>query len=150
MKFIILTFTAIGLMSCSLLPGDKDIAESEVPSVVKNAFASKYADAKEVDWEMRDKDFEVDFEINNVDYALLINSSGEILMQKEEITKEDLPDAVTSGINANFSDLQLDEVEKIEKDGAVYYQVEFDSTFKDKEVVFAANGQEEKSFSYWD
>lgn len=137
-------------MSCTLLPGDKDIAESEVPSVVKNAFASEYPEAKEVDWEMKGEDYEVDFEVNNVDFALLIDGSGNIIMSKEEITKEDLPTAVTSGISKNFADLELDEVQKVEKDGKTYYQVEFDDTFRDKEVVFTANGQEDKSFSYWD
>ena len=137
-------------MSCTLLPGDKDIAESEVPSVVKNAFASEYPEAKEVDWEMKGEDYEVDFEVDNVDYALLIDGSGNIIMSKEEITKEDLPAAVTSGISKNFADLELDEVQKVEKDGKTYYQVEFDGTFRDQEVVFTANGQEDKSFSYWD
>lgn len=145
-----LIIVAIGLMSCSLLPGDKDIAASEVPSVVKNAFASEYPDAKDVDWEMKGKDYEVDFEIENVDYALLINSSGEIIMQKEDIFPEDLPEAVTAAINRDFADLELDNVDKVEKDGKVYYQVEFDRTFRDKEVVFSANGQEDNSFSYWD
>ncbi len=145
-----LVIGVIGLMSCTLLPGDKDIAESEVPSVVKNAFASEYPEAKEVDWEMKGEDYEVDFEVNNVDFALLIDGSGNIIMSKEEITKEDLPAAVTSGISKNFADLELDEVQKVEKDGKTYYQVEFDDTFRDKEVVFTANGQEDKSFSYWD
>ena len=137
-------------MSCTLLPGDKDIAESEVPSVVKNAFASEYPEAKEVDWEMKGEDYEVDFEVNNVDFALLIDGSGNIIMSKEEITKEDLPTAVTSGISKNFADLELDEVQKVEKDGKTFYQVEFDGMIRDKEVVFTANGQQDNSISFWD
>ncbi len=150
MRYIALTIAVVGLMSCSFLPGDRDIAESEVPSVVRNAFSSEYPNAKDIDWEMKGEDYEVDFEVENVDHSVLLNSSGKIIMQKEDITREDLPEAVMAGINSEFANLKLDGAERVEKDGKTFYQVELDGTFRDKEVIFTADGKQDKSFSFWD
>ena len=46
------------------------------------------------------------------------------------------------------------DVEAVEKEGAVFYQVELDGKglkgLKDKKLVFGADGKEANSFTYWD
>ena len=150
MRYLMLTITAIGLMSCSFLPGDKDVAPNDVPSVVKNTLSNAFPDAMDVDWEMKKDDYEADFEVDNVDYSVLITTTGDIVMQKHDIALAELPEAVKANVAKDFKDRELEDVEKVEKEGTVYYQVDLDGTFTDKELVYTANGEQADNVSYWD
>src|SRR5690606_7382311 len=94
MKLLASTIVAFSMMGCSLV--DNDIPASKVPSVVKNAFEQQYANAVDIDWEKKKDNFEVDFEIANVDYAALYNKQGQLMMTKEDISTRQLPTAVRS------------------------------------------------------
>lgn len=150
MKYLILAISAISLMSCSLLPGGEEIAETDVPSVVKNTFGNTFPQATEVEWETNQNNFEADFEVNNVDYSVVIDTTGNIVRQKHDITLKELPEAVTATIDHEFEDGKAEDAEKVEKDGEIYYQVEIDKFFNDEEVVFTADGQKATNFNYWD
>src|SRR5690606_31729358 len=106
--------------------------------------------ATEVEWETNQNNFEADFEVANVDYSAIIDTAGNIVMQKQDITTEELPEAVTATIGREFKDNEVSDAEKVEKNGEIYYQVEIDKTFSDDEVVFTADGQKATDFKYWD
>ena len=148
MKLLASSILALSLAGCSLV--DNDIPASKVPSVVKNAFEQQYADAVDVEWEKRKDNFEVDFEIANVDYAVLYNPEGQFLMAKKDIAETELPAPVAEKIALDHPDHYIDDVETIEVNGRVLYQVELEGSVRDRKVVYTADGQEETSFSYWD
>lgn len=129
---------------------DNDIPAAKVPSVVKNAFEQQYTNAVDVEWEKSKKNFEVDFEIANVDYTALYHPEGRLIMAKHDISKIELPSAVAEKIAMDFADYFIDDVDRIEIDGTVLYQVELEGSVRDRKVVYTAEGQEEKTFSYWD
>lgn len=148
MKLLASSILALSLAGCSLV--DNDIPASKVPSVVKNAFEQQYTNAVDVEWEKRKGNFEVDFEVTNVDYAAVYNQEGQLLMAKRDIPYSELPAAVANKIALDFPDHYIDDVDKIEIDGGVLYQVELEGSIRDRKLVYNADGQEDKSFSYWD
>ena len=148
MKLLASSILALSLAGCSLV--DNDIPASKVPSVVKNAFEQQYTNAMDVEWEKNKKNFKVEFEITNVDHALLYNPEGQLLMGKQDIPVAELPAPVAEKIALDYPDHHIDDVEKIEVDGRVLYQVELDGSVRDRKLVYTADGQEETTFSYWD
>lgn len=150
MKAFILSLCSSALLfsSCS----SQGIASSKVPSVVHNTLKAKYPIANNVDWEKYGNVYEAELDINDsVEISVRIDDSGNLLMQKQDVPNNDLSTGIKTVIQDHYKDHRLNEVEKIEKNGAVYYQVELKGKGK-KEVnlVFSADGREEKSISYWD
>jgi|SRR5690606_7099479 len=148
MKLLASTILALSLAGCSLV--DNDIPASKVPSVVKNAFEQQYANAVDVEWEKRKDNFEVDFEVANVDYSARYNSQGQLLMTKQDIPETELPAAVAEKIAQDYPDYYIDDVDRVEVDGRVRYQVELEGSARDRKLVYTSDGQEDTTFNYWD
>jgi uncharacterized membrane protein YkoI len=148
MKLLASTILALSIAGCSLV--DNDIPASKVPSVVKNAFEQQYANAVDVEWEKKKDNFEVDFEIANVDYSARYNSQGQLQMAKQDIPETELPAAIKEKIAADYPGHYIDDVDKVEANGRTLYQVELEGSARDRKIVYTADGQEETSFSYWD
>lgn len=147
MKYLTLSILALFLMSCSLF--DQDIPASKVPSVVKNTLSTEFPDAYDIDWEKKKGDYEADFEIKDVDHSALFNAKGELLMSKMDIRSSELPAAVTEKIAQDYADYHIDDAEKVDVKGRTLYQVELDGRPRDLDVVYTAEGQEDKDFKYW-
>ena len=143
-------FLFVTAMSLSLMACGQNISATDVPSLVLNAFKAKFVSAVDIEWEKKKNYYEADFEIGTTDHEVQINQAGNILLHKQKISTLDLPKVITDQITAKFKDFKLDEADKLEKDGKVYYQVELDKRFTEKRMVFAENGEETKSISYWD
>ncbi|MEX2594654.1 MAG: PepSY-like domain-containing protein [Anditalea sp.] len=148
MKYLALTITAIGLMSCSLL--DEDIQTSKVPSLVRNSFSQEFTNAIDVEWEKKKGNYEVDFEIKETDFSALFNPEGQLLKFKQDIQKEDLPDVVTTKIQENYPGHYIDDVDKLEIKGTVYYQIDLDGKIIDRKAIYTADGHKDESVKYWD
>lgn len=149
MKKHLLALAVASIVSSALYA--QDIAASKVPASVQNVIKEKYPAARDVDWEKRSNNYEAEVKLgNNNEIKLLIDANGKVLMQKTEITAQDLPAAVTNAVQSHYKDYRIDDVHKIEKGGTVYYQVELDHTLKpDLKRVFTADGKEEKKLAYW-
>ena len=144
-KQFLLVFIVGGVFSAC----DNDsIKEKDLPSVVKNGFKARFEEAVGANWERKNNDYEVEFKIDRKDYAALINEAGMITMVKYEIAATELPQAINTLLIGQYQGFKLDEIEKIEKDNQIYYQVELDGK-KDKHLVFSAEGQEANEFAYW-
>jgi hypothetical protein len=137
MKHFILVVLAAALSGAATA---QDIPQSEVPSLVLNAFQSKFSNATDIEWEREGELFKVDFEVGNRDHDLWIDKSGTIKKHKEEIAKADLPASVAQKIKTDFKEYTVDDVDRIETDGKVFFYVDLDSRSGDKEVTFTADG----------
>ena len=118
----------------------QDITQEQVPSLVLNAFQSKFSNATDVEWEKKGDLFKVDFEVGSADHDLWIDKTGSITRHKEEFSKTDLPEAVNQKIKTEFSGYRIDGVDKIETDGKVFFEVELDGKSDDRDVLFASDG----------
>ena len=117
------------------------IAEPQVPPAVLNAFQGKYASVKAVKWEMKGELYKAEFKVDKRGHDVWIDKKGKITKHKEDISKKDLPAAIQQQITSEFKAYKLDDADKIETDGKVFYQVELDGTTDDRKVLFSADGK---------
>ncbi|GEO07471.1 hypothetical protein AAE02nite_51350 [Adhaeribacter aerolatus] len=134
-----------GLVACS-----QDVNPKKVPALVKNALQLKFPDAVDIEWEKHKKLFEADYDVAATEYAALIDASGKIIMTKKEILVTELPAAISATIQKNFADYEVNDLEQIEKDGAIFYQVELEKRNKALKQVFTADGNINTALAYWD
>lgn len=147
----LLLFAGIFSVSCN----SQDIAADKVPAVVVNALKAQFPNAVNTDWEKNGAVYEADFDAEGgADVTVQIDASGKVLMYKTDLAAASLPTAVQTFLQNQFKDYTADEVEKIEKGGTAYYQVELDGKglkgLKDKKLVLTADGHEATDIKYWD
>ena len=153
MKQHLFLLLATGALASSC--NSQDVATDKVPAVVINALTTQYPDAVGTEWEKKNAFYEADFDMpDGSDVTVQIDASGKIVMNKKDVAVTALPAAIQTLVQNQFKDFSIEEVEAVEKEGTVYYQLELDGkglkSLKDKKLVFAANGQETTSFEYWD
>lgn len=137
MKHLILICLAVVFFTTA---SAQDIRQSEVPSLVLNAFQSKFSNPTDIEWEKQGDLFKVEFEIGNKDHDLWLDQNGNIKKHKEEITRADLPEVIKQKLNSDFKSYRIDDVDKIETNGKIYFVVDLDSNAGDREVIFLADG----------
>ncbi|KAA9340090.1 PepSY-like domain-containing protein [Adhaeribacter soli] len=135
---------ALFLSASSFFSFAQDIKETEVPSVVMNSFKGQFADALKPEWEKKGSNYEVEFNSGTIERKVILDASGKVLMQKQEIALTELPASIASALKQNYGSYELEEAEKIEFDGKTYYEVELERFFLGKELVLTAEGKETK------
>ena len=138
MKKII--FLAGGLFY-SAMTFAQDIRANEVPSVVLNTFKQKFPKAADVEWELKDQLYNVEFEVDRVDYEAWINSTGSIVKHKKDIRENELPKSVSATISKNYKGYKVDDAERIGTGGKFLYKVELKTASKEENVVFDQDGK---------
>src|SRR5688572_18251270 len=131
MKFILYStiFTAILFSSCRA----QDISEKKIPAVVLNSLKAKYPMAKKIEWEKHQTNYEAEFDVNDsAEISVKIDTGGNILMEKLDISQSELAPAVLATIEQLYKGYVIDDAEKINKAGVVYYQAELEGKGKKK------------------
>ena len=126
----------------------KDIPQSQVPSEILNQFNSQFPDASSVEWEMKNGLYNAEFETGwfidlgwNVDHEVWYNAASELVTHKEDISQDELPEAVNNRIKTDFSGYTIEDLKRITDNGAVVYKMELNSSQQqDWDVVIDANG----------
>ncbi len=141
---LVVTTAAISLTSCG-----QDIPASKVPSVVQNTVQSKFTGAVDIEWEKKKDFFEAEFDVANVDYKAHIDAAGKLIVFKMDINIPELPGAVATAISTEHTGYDIDDAEKLEKDGTTYYQVELDGKGKkDLRLVYTIDGKYAQQIEY--
>lgn len=129
---------------------DNDIPASKVPSVVKNAIAKEFTNPLDVEWVKKKKNYEVDFDMEEVDYSARFTPDGQLLLYKLDIRVTELPKAITGKVAEEFPDRTLDDAEKVINGTSTYYQVELDGQPRNQRAIYTSDGQKDSSLNYWD
>lgn len=146
MKSAILLMTVI---SVSLVSCGQDIPASKVPSVVQNTVQAKFVNAVKIEWEKKNNFYEAEFDIDKTDYKVHVDASGKLLICKTDMKVSELPAAITSAISSEHGGYEIDDADKLDKDGTIYYQVELDAKGKkDKRLVYTADGKLAQNITY--
>ena len=150
MKFILYSTIFIGILFSSCRA--QDISEKKIPAVVLNSLKAKYPVAKNIDWEKHGTNYEAEFDVNDsAEISVQIDTGGNILMEKQDVSQSELGQAIVATIQEVYKGYVIDDAEKINKAGAVYFQAELEAKGKKKlQLVFFADGREDKSTPYWD
>jgi hypothetical protein len=138
MKSWFVLICAVGL---SFNAGAQPISQNQVPPVVLNAFQGKFANVPEVKWEKKEELYKAEFKVGKRGHDVWIDKTGKITKIKEDFPKKDLPAAIQQQITNEFKAYKLDDADKVEMDGKIFYQVELDGAAEDRKVLFTADGK---------
>lgn len=132
-KLMLMTVAA---MFTSLTFAQK-MQDKDVPATVKTTFQKQYPDAKELKWEKENGNFEVEFELKETEYSVLLDASGNILETEIEISIDALPSNAKDYVLKNHSGQKIKEAAKItDAKGTVTYEAEI----KGIDLIFDSNG----------
>ncbi len=121
-----------GMFIVSFVSAQK-ISNKKVPVVVESTLQKNYPNTKELQWEMEKGNYEAEFEVEETEYSLLIDSLGNILETEVEIKIEALPVKVKDYISKNYPDQKIKEATKItDSKGMISYEAEIDG----KDLLF--------------
>ena len=139
-KQVLLLGTLLGIQ---LLGHGQDIPQSEVPSVIVNQFNVQFPKATDIEWELDGHHYQVEFETGcNIAHTVWYDREGKMAKHKEDVTTEDLSNAVVQTINSEFNTYTLDDIERITENGKVVYRIELNSmTHQDWEVILDEDGK---------
>lgn len=146
MKMIFISLAAI---ATTLVACGQDIPASKVPSVVQNTVTGRFTHIKGIDWEKKKNFYEAEFDMEGVEYKAHVAPNGSLLIVMKDIVAANLPQQVTEAIRRDYADYTIDDVQQVEKNGVVYYQVELEKRkAKDIRIAYSADGAVAKDFTY--
>lgn len=126
----------VALAYVSLVSAQK-VQEKDVPATIKAAFQKNYPTARELKWEKENGNYEAEFEMEEADYSVLIDISGNIIETEAEIRIEALPADAVAYVSKNYAGQKIREAARIiDSKGAITYEVEI----KNKDLIFDGNG----------
>jgi hypothetical protein len=140
MKKILITATlAMAVFTTGLFAQNK----INVPAVVKEAFAKKFPEAKNVTWETEKGNYEGNWGgKSGEDNSVLYTPAGKFLEAGKAIAVNQLPQAATSYVKSHYKGATITEAMLITKaDGKVTYEAEVHG----KDLVFDEHGNFVKS-----
>jgi hypothetical protein len=79
-------------------------SEVKVPEVIMTKLNSMFPQAEHVDWKKEVDEYQADFVYHDKCISILFKKDGEIIYQREEITKNELPAAVLQQLNTTYLD----------------------------------------------
>ena len=130
-----------GLLLVSAAALAQHIPQSQVPSVVLNQFKKAFSKAYDIEWEIKNKQYCVEFETKvSKDHEACYNTSGELLKHTEDIAARALPGSVRLAVKNNIHAYRLDDVKKITTGNIVQYSVELKSAKEELKVRFDDKG----------
>jgi len=134
-KMILIVISAF---SFSLLAQNVD-----VPKEVQEKFTKLYPIPAEVKWSKEGKEkFEAEFKDKGKSISVVINNEGKLLETETKIDVEELPIAVESFMEKNYSDYEITEAAKIIDDkGVVTYEAEVTKGKEKKDLIFDKDGK---------
>jgi hypothetical protein len=109
---------------------------------VVNSFQKSFPKASDVEWEMDGVNYKVEFETGmlGTDHDAWYDNTGKLIRQKEEISKTDLPQKVSSKLSSDFSGYRVDDVKKITEGNKVTYTLELKTLTEEWKVAFDSEG----------
>lgn len=140
-KIIFLVLLSSGLILGSYAQDKQDkLKEKDVPAAVQTSFKSAFPNAQDIDWKMKDGKYKVEFEVNGLDHFAKYGTDGKLMAKGMKIRTSELPTAVATSVKGSYADRTIDEVYRVDKDGAAFYLVKLEGNPETK-VLYAADGQ---------
>jgi hypothetical protein len=120
-KFAFLFIMAVAAFSIQA----KDILPEHVPANVRAYFNKHYPNARDVEWNMKDRGayYKVEFEINGEDGKLKITSDGKAFYVKEPISIKEVPSSITRYIKDNYDSADILKAKRKIEHGQTKYDI---------------------------
>lgn len=134
MQTLVLWMVSLMITSLTFAQG---IPGKEVPVTVVTAFQKQYPEVKKVTWEKEEGNFEAEFKTGKTVYAVVLDTSGNIVETEISIPTDELPLNAREYISNNHPQEKIKEATKItDAQGNITYEAEL----KDNELFFDHNG----------
>jgi hypothetical protein len=133
---------ALFTFSFATIGCSQKITEKDLPTAVKNAFATKFPGATDVKWGKESaKEYEAEFKLNNTSVSANFKDDGSWTETETTISSSELPAAVTNAVNKKYPGSVYGITEKIEKPGnKILYEVNITLNGKKKELELNPDG----------
>ena len=141
---------ALPIFAVSAAACSQNLTPQNVPSVVQNGLKVRFADATGLEWEKAGDNYEAEFKQGQNEFEARLSPAGQVITLKQDIALTELPAAISNTISAQFKDYKIDDTERVENGGQVYYQVELEKRFSGKKLVFSPEGQVAANIAFWD
>ncbi|SFM69369.1 Putative beta-lactamase-inhibitor-like, PepSY-like [Chitinophaga sp. YR627] len=123
MKNRLLVIGAAMLTFSTVSVSAQKLSSKEVPSVILNNFQTKFRNAEDVEWKLKNGYYKVEFEVAHRDYEIKYDTKGAMLSYEEEMDTAAVPQPVRAAAMSKHPGTVLTEAKKIET-GAVTYKIE--------------------------
>ena len=132
----------VGLLTAGLMAGTyaQDIKEKDVPSAIQSGFKSSFPNAKDVEWNLKDGKYKAKFEVNGLEHFAKYGGDGKLLARGMKIRTSEIPNAVSTAVKETYAARMIDDVYRVDKDGAAFYLVKLKGDPETK-VLYTADGQ---------
>lgn len=118
----------------------QDVAEKDVPALIRNSFKKTFPNAAATEWEMKGDLYNAEFDVDRRDHEVWLNSKGAIIKHKQEIRSREIPEPVMKTLKQNFKGYWIDDADKYEVTKQFFYKVELKTLTKEKNVVLDSKG----------
>ena len=114
----------------------------QIPSLVLNSFQQTFPKSQDVEWDLQGEMYKVEFETGwfGPDHHAWFDKTGKLVKQKEEISKDSIPQNIQAKVKSDFSGYKVDEVSKITEDGKVIFKLELETLTSEWKVVYDSEG----------
>lgn len=136
---IIMLIAAIVFSSESIYANN---GKTKVPQAVVDAFNKKYPKATDVEWEKDKLNYEVEFELGEIEYEATFSEDGTWLETETEIEEKDFPENVAAAFKAAHPKAKIKEIQKVETPKSTFYEIEYKKGMKKKEAFFDSEGKQ--------
>jgi hypothetical protein len=111
------------------------LASDQVPAVVAQAMRVKFPTVQTVEWKLKtDKNYEAEFSLKGIDYAVKFDASGKWLESEYAIPRSVVPKAVLDATAAKFKGYKITEIQRLQRwnDERPVYELHLENT---KDIV---------------
>ncbi|MDP4271730.1 MAG: PepSY-like domain-containing protein [Bacteroidota bacterium] len=113
-----------------------------VPETVKKSFAAAFPKVVKVKWSIeKPGEYEAEFIDGKIESSALYDAKGKWLATETEIAQAQLPQAVKTSLAKEFAGFKINEVEQVESQAGISYEMEAKKGKTEYELVFDANGK---------
>jgi uncharacterized membrane protein YkoI len=130
---------ALALCLAGLTCYGQDENKVDVPQAARDAFTKAFAAAQDVEWEVEDGTYEVEFELAGQEKTATYSATGELLEVETEMKPSALPAAVLAAAKAGG--YKVKKAEMIEAKGTTFYELEALKGGKEMELLLDAKGK---------
>ena len=102
------------------------------PAALAAKLKADFPKAYQVEWEVANDIYEVEFDIKFRDYAAYYDAKGNLLMVVEEIYRSELPAVVKNAAKTKYPKYNFEDIDKIRRGTEVFYKIEME--YRDTEV----------------
>lgn len=115
--------------------------KENVPGKVKTAFSQKFPNAKKVDWDKENgSEWEAEFRMNGKKYSANFDADGNWKETEYKIKKSEIPAAVSSTLENEYSGYEIEEAEISETPEGKFVEVEIENDDQEMEILFDMTG----------